>query len=158
MLGLTKEASDADIKKAYFELAKVFHTDAFTGQNLGKMADLLQVVFNRITEAYHCLLNPEQRQEYERKFDMEAKGLATDIDTVFAAEDNFCRGQTLMERGNLKQHSPTLKKLRTQSGSDVSQAHRKYVAWRLNPNPNTAYQVIKEIEAHYNAAPAEHVS
>ena len=44
-----------------------------------------------------------------------------------------------------------------QSGSDVSQAHRKYVAWRLNPNPNTAYQVIKEIEAHYNAAPAEHV-
>ena len=99
VLGLTKEASDADIKKAYFELAKVFHTDAFTGQNPGKMADLLQVVFNRITEAYHCLLNPEQRQEYERKLDMEAKGLATDIDTVFAAEDNFLRGQTLMERG-----------------------------------------------------------
>ena len=158
VLGLTVNASDADIKKAYFELAKVFHTDAFTGQNLGKMEDLLQVVFNRITEAYQCLLNPEQRQEYERKMDMEAKGMATDIDTVFEAEDNFIRGQTLMERGEFKAALSYFEKAcELQAGSDVSQAHRKYVSWRLAADPNTAYQIIKEIEAHYNACPAEHI-
>ena len=157
-LGLSMDATHDQIKKAYFELAKVFHTDAFTGQNLGKMEDLLQVVFNRITQAYQVLLNPEQRQEYERKLDMESKGLATDIDTVFEAEDNFIRGQTLMDRGEFQAALNYFNKAcELQPGSDVSQAHRKYIAWRLEPSPNTAYQTIKEIDAHYAVCPAEHV-
>ncbi|RBP97340.1 molecular chaperone DnaJ [Bifidobacterium aemilianum] len=65
VLGLTKEASDADITKAYRKLARKYHPDL----NKTKEAE---EKFKDISEAYDVLSNKEERQKYDaiRQFGM----------------------------------------------------------------------------------------
>ncbi|WP_323959398.1 DnaJ domain-containing protein [Arthrobacter sp. JZ12] len=59
ILGVPKDASDADIKKAYRKLARKFHPD----QNHNDAAAEKQ--FKDISEAYSVLSDPEERQQYD---------------------------------------------------------------------------------------------
>jgi curved DNA-binding protein len=61
ILGLTKNASDDDIKKAYRKLAMQFHPD----KNPGK-EQWANEKFKEINEAYGVLGNPEKRQQYDQ--------------------------------------------------------------------------------------------
>lgn len=59
ILGVAKDASEADIKKSYRKLARKFHPD----QNQGDEA--AEKKFKEISEAFSVLSNPEDRQEYD---------------------------------------------------------------------------------------------
>lgn len=59
ILGLTRGAADADIKKAYRKLAKEFHPD----HNKGKEAEER---FKEVQEAYGVLSNPDKRARYDQ--------------------------------------------------------------------------------------------
>ena len=59
VLGVSKDASDADIKKAYRKLARKFHPD----QNPGDSA--AEAKFKDISEANSVLSDAEQRKEYD---------------------------------------------------------------------------------------------
>lgn len=59
-LGVAKDASAADIKKAYRKLARQHHPDANPGD------DAAEQRFKEITEANTVLSDPEQRQEYDQ--------------------------------------------------------------------------------------------
>ncbi len=65
MLGLERSATAADVKEAYFRLAKRFHPDVHHGENLGDLRDKLEGVFIRLGEAYDVLRDVEKRGEYE---------------------------------------------------------------------------------------------
>ena len=58
-LGVSKDASDADVKKAYRKLARMYHPD----QNPGDEA--AEKKFKEISEAYAVLSDPQERQEYD---------------------------------------------------------------------------------------------
>jgi len=58
-LGVSKDASDADIKKAYRKLARKYHPD----QNPGDAA--AEAKFKEISEANSVLSDPEERKEYD---------------------------------------------------------------------------------------------
>ncbi|MRG59097.1 DnaJ domain-containing protein [Agromyces sp. CFH 90414] len=58
-LGVSKDASDADIKKAYRKLARKYHPD----QNPGDAA--AEAKFKEISEANSVLSDAEQRKEYD---------------------------------------------------------------------------------------------
>lgn len=58
-LGVSKDASETDIKKAYRKLARQYHPD----QNPGDAA--AEKRFKEITEANTVLSDPQQRQEYD---------------------------------------------------------------------------------------------
>lgn len=58
-LGVAKDATDADIKKAYRKLARKWHPD----HNQGDTA--AEETFKSIGEAYDVLSDPEQRQQYD---------------------------------------------------------------------------------------------
>ena len=58
-LGVSKDASDADVKKAYRKLARTHHPD----QNPGDEA--AERKFKEISEAYAVLSDPQERQEYD---------------------------------------------------------------------------------------------
>lgn len=59
ILGVSREASDADIKKAYRRLARKYHPD------VSKEPDS-ELRFKEMKEAYDVLRNPEKRAAYDR--------------------------------------------------------------------------------------------
>ncbi len=59
ILGVTKDADDAAIKKAYRKLARVWHPDAKPGDAAA------EVKFKEIGEAYAVLSDAEQRGQYD---------------------------------------------------------------------------------------------
>jgi molecular chaperone DnaJ len=59
ILGVAKDASDADIKKAYRKLARQHHPDTNSGNTASEKK------FKDISEAYSVLSDPEERQQYD---------------------------------------------------------------------------------------------
>jgi molecular chaperone DnaJ len=59
ILGIAKDASDADIKKAYRKLARQYHPDTNSGDAASEKK------FKDISEAYSVLSDPEERQQYD---------------------------------------------------------------------------------------------
>lgn len=59
ILGVSKGASDSEIKKAYYKLAKQYHPDQNAGDQ--EKADK----FKEISEAYEVLSDPQKRKEFD---------------------------------------------------------------------------------------------
>ncbi|WP_105567204.1 DnaJ C-terminal domain-containing protein [Microbacterium halophytorum] len=59
VLGVSKDVTDAELKKAYRKLARTHHPDS----NPGNAA--AEAKFKEISEAYSVLSDPEQRREYD---------------------------------------------------------------------------------------------
>ncbi|WP_427015615.1 DnaJ C-terminal domain-containing protein [Pseudarthrobacter sp. P1] len=59
ILGLSKDASDADIKKAYRKLARKYHPDTNQGDATAEKT------FKDVSEAYSVLSDAEDRQQYD---------------------------------------------------------------------------------------------
>jgi molecular chaperone DnaJ len=60
VLGVSKDVSEADLKKTYRKLARKYHPDS----NQGDAA--AEATFKEISEAYAVLSDPEQRTEYDQ--------------------------------------------------------------------------------------------
>ena len=71
LLGVDKNASDDEIKKAYRKLAKKYHPDISKEENAAEK-------FKEIGEAYEVLSDPQKRQQYDQfghaAFDQSAGG------------------------------------------------------------------------------------
>jgi len=89
ILGLTKTASAAEIKKAYRKMAMKYHPDKTKGDKA------LEDKFKKISEAYAVLSDPEKKNQYD------TYGSA-DFQQRFSQEDifrNFDLGDILKEFG-----------------------------------------------------------
>lgn len=58
-LGVTKDVSDADLKKTYRKLARKYHPDSNQGD------EKAEAKFKEVSEAYSVLSDAEQRKEYD---------------------------------------------------------------------------------------------
>jgi tetratricopeptide (TPR) repeat protein len=67
VLGLSRSAGEAEVKDAYFRLAKRFHPDVHHGASLGDLRDELEAVFIRLGEAYEVLRDTRKRSDYEER-------------------------------------------------------------------------------------------
>jgi tetratricopeptide (TPR) repeat protein len=67
VLGLSRSVGEAEVKDAYFRLAKRFHPDVHHGESLGDLRDKLEAVFIRLGEAYDVLRDPRRRGDYEER-------------------------------------------------------------------------------------------
>lgn len=67
VLGVTRKATEADIKKAYYQYAKKYHPDRAHSSNIEELKQDLEKVFAKITEAYEKLKDPELRRKYDEQ-------------------------------------------------------------------------------------------
>src|SRR5437764_3937750 len=112
-LGVERNASDEDIKKAYRKLARQYHPDLQTGDQRKKAAE---EQFKEINEAYEVISDPDKRKQYDmfghtggpqgfgggfEGFDFGRGGFGDVFNDIF--EDFFGgagRGRQRAERGN----------------------------------------------------------
>jgi curved DNA-binding protein CbpA len=67
VLGIPRASTEAQVKEAYFKLAKRFHPDTEHDPSLKDLAGQIEAVFIRIGEAYEVLRNPRTRASYEER-------------------------------------------------------------------------------------------
>jgi curved DNA-binding protein CbpA len=65
LLGITGEADKKRVKRAYFELAALFHPDRYFKKQLGSFKPKMEALFNRVTEAHDTLVDAATRAEYD---------------------------------------------------------------------------------------------
>ncbi|MBC7363247.1 MAG: DnaJ domain-containing protein [Candidatus Aminicenantes bacterium] len=95
ILGVSRVATEEEIKKAYFALARKYHPDCFPN-GFGNEA-LINEVFDLITTAYRTLSDPGKRKRYDAQL---AEGAQDSVDDlVKKAEIKYRQGRTLFQQG-----------------------------------------------------------
>jgi tetratricopeptide (TPR) repeat protein len=67
ILGVARDASEADVKAAYFRQARRFHPDVHHAPALADLRDKLEAIFIRLGQAYEVLKNTQTRRSYEAR-------------------------------------------------------------------------------------------
>lgn len=98
VLGLAKDASEKDIKKAYFLLARKFHPDRFDRSLSPQHRALVEDVFDSITKAYRTLTSRELRKGYDLKTPVAGAG-ESGRDLLKKADHKFRQAKTLYSQG-----------------------------------------------------------
>jgi curved DNA-binding protein CbpA len=98
VLGVQAGSSANDIRRAYYGLAKRFHPDKFTREEIKAKAEK---VFGHITEAYSTLSNDEARRKYveDQALRQGSKGHEKQADTGDLARQNFRHGKDQFDKG-----------------------------------------------------------
>src|SRR5439155_21879614 len=99
VLCVAPAASTSDIKRGWLAAAKRFHSDAFSGLDLGSARGVVEDLFARVNEANSVLSDANRRAEYDVYLDRKAKGLSTDVGAILRAEGVFKRGEALFKAG-----------------------------------------------------------
>jgi tetratricopeptide (TPR) repeat protein len=73
VLGIPRASSEAQVKEAYFHLAKRFHPDTHHDPAMDDLGPKLEAVFIRLGQAYEVLRNPRTRGPYEADLSARAK-------------------------------------------------------------------------------------
>jgi curved DNA-binding protein CbpA len=93
LLDVSRAASEEEIKKAYFQMARRFHPDRFDRKAAAEYKGQIDEVFDSITNAYRVLSNKDKRQAYDAGI---ATGAQEEVqDSVKKAEIKFRQGKTL---------------------------------------------------------------
>lgn len=68
VLGVSQKSTKSEIKMAYREIARIYHPDSNFYSDFVKndLNDQSVEIFKRITAAYHTLVDPERRSEYDK--------------------------------------------------------------------------------------------
>jgi len=98
ILGIPKTATEEDVKKAYFQMARRFHPDRFERQIAADFKSQIDAVFDGITNAYRVLSNKESRRVYDAKSG--PGSTQEDVQDSFRKADiKFRQGKTLHGQG-----------------------------------------------------------
>ena len=102
-LGLERDASDQDIRKAFRRLALKYHPDRFADDQRGEAEER----FQGITEAFNVLSHPESREKYDTEI---SKGTADKtMDAKEISRRLGAKGSQLMREGKMAEAVETLK-------------------------------------------------
>lgn len=101
ILGVPSHADEAEIKKAYFQLARRFHPDSFGRDIKPECKSQIDEVFDYITKAYRSLLNKGEKPTASSKA-TGAKG-EVEKDRSKNAEIRYRQGKTLFNQGRYEE-------------------------------------------------------
>jgi curved DNA-binding protein CbpA len=97
-LGLKRDAAAAQIKVAYFQLAKVYHPDAVSAAAPAEVKKLCADVFARVSEAWGVLGDDASRAAYVQELASGEGKPDVDVMAILQAESTF-QAATVLVRG-----------------------------------------------------------
>jgi DNA-binding response OmpR family regulator len=154
VLGLQRGADAAALKKAYFALARDYHTDAFAGLNLGTAQKKLDHVFQSIQTAYATLTDDNKRGEYEAEMAFKEQGASTDVAAILAAEAEMHKARLLVDRGEIAGALKLVDKVLTVAPkNDEALGYKLYCAWWQTKRVGDVAGLCKQLEVHFKAQP-----
>jgi len=143
LLGISPQASVAEVRQAYARLAREKHPDRFRDEDQKKRA---QSEFQDITTAFNALANPRSRQEYDQSRDKPVPRTAEEI-----ATDAYERSQAALEAGQVDE-AVTL--LRTAVHHAPGQlAYQLALGRTLARLPQAAREAVQVLERVAQVAP-----
>jgi curved DNA-binding protein CbpA len=145
-LGVGRDAKADDIRKAYFEHAKRWHSDRFAGVDLGEHRDKAAALFRRADEAQKVLSDPQLRGDYDVALDRAKQGLPTDVNVVLEAESLFRKAQIFVRRGQADAAEPVLAKaIAMNKGEAEFYAYHGYALFAAK-GASAAAEAVAEID------------
>lgn len=102
ILDIPKTATEEDIKKAYFGLARKFHPDRFDRKAAAEFKGPIDEVFDGINNAYRVLSNKDSRRVYDAK-SAPAAAQEDVQETYRRADIKFRQGKTLYGQGRYEE-------------------------------------------------------
>jgi tetratricopeptide (TPR) repeat protein len=101
VLGVSRDAKQSEVKRAYLEAAKRYHPDALVRAGLDRnMLERANKVFGAISKAHAALSNTARRRKYDQSLESDAPNI--DVERLAAAERNFRKGEVMMRVGNFR--------------------------------------------------------
>ena len=126
VLGVPQTASGAQVKIAYFQLAKVYHPDAVPAEAPAEVRKLAADVFAKVSEAWSALGDDAKRAQYLEGLKTGA-GTEVDVMHIFKAEEAFNAGTLLVKA---RRYQEALAKLEEAVGLNADEAEfRIWRAW-----------------------------
>jgi curved DNA-binding protein CbpA/CheY-like chemotaxis protein len=145
VLGLAPKVAGAEIKAAWFAAAKRFHSDAFSGLNLGSAQRVAEELFARVNEANSVLSDPNRRADYDVYLDRRAKGLPTDVGAILRAEGVFQRGEVLFKSGRWEDAETQFREAISLNHAEAEfHAFLGMAMFRRNGKPEEALQHVEK--------------
>jgi curved DNA-binding protein CbpA len=131
VLGVASGSFEDDVRRAYYTLAKRFHPDKFTREEMKTKAEK---VFAHITEAYSTLYNTETRRKYDEDQALR-KTAHTEkkLDSGDMARQNFKHGKDLLDKGRPGEAIAFLQNACDQDPSKTEHFHYLAIAQSRNP-------------------------
>jgi len=132
VLGVAPAATTTDIRHEYYGLAKKFHPDKFTREELKAKAEK---VFAHITEAYSTLTNDEGRRKYDEDEAIRKRAPAQEkkVEGGEIPLMNFRHGKDMFDRGKFGEAIPFLQNACDQDSSKAEYFHLLAQAQSRNP-------------------------
>jgi DnaJ-domain-containing protein 1 len=148
VLGVAQGATGAQIKIAYFQLAKVYHPDAVPTDAPAEARKLAADVFARVSEAWGVLGDDGKRATY---LDGLKTGAGTEVDVlhIFKAEEAFNAGTLLIKARRYQEALPKLEEA-IKLNADEAEFHmwKGWCQFLLSPEKKKAHAgVASAIEA-----------
>ena len=95
-LGLERDCSQQDARRAYYRLVKAYHPDRFLGQGLSQdMERKVSEIFQYLSHAYSVLSDKEASASYLDEL-VNGPKRAVNVSQVIEAESAYQRGKTLL--------------------------------------------------------------
>ncbi|HYS77255.1 MAG TPA: J domain-containing protein, partial [Candidatus Dormibacteraeota bacterium] len=132
VLGVPQAATATEIRHAYYALARRFHPDKFTHEEMKTKAEK---VFAHITEAYSTLTREDSRRRYDEDQAIRKSGHAQEkkSDGGEVARMNFKHGKEMFDKGRFGEAISFLQNACDQEPSKAEHFH--YLAMAQSKNP-----------------------
>jgi len=99
VLGVSKNASRAEIKKAYFSLAKQYHPDRISGTASAEIRNLADEIFSLISTAHDVLAEDVRREQYMEELSSGSKrDVSSEVSKILSAEGLFQKGEIALRK------------------------------------------------------------